>query len=166
MHEFCHCPTWIVIPMFLVSFWDCWEFKQKAQCFIIFQHRTSLLKQMQNCDKLHSLTCFISYHPICNLGSNTSIIVGSKQFLVHSMFSNFWIILVPFFHINPNILVNLFRTYMLIKKIHLITKKLSFPSTSLQILHWMIWKLPSNLKHNYTFGKVVIQQSWNFLVAS
>ncbi len=145
MHEFCHCPTCVVILRFLKNYY-CHEFKQMPQC-LLFQHGMSLLQQMQDNGKLHNLLYFLSCHPICNLSSNILTIATNKQFLIYYMFTNLGIIPIHFLHINPNILVSIFTCYMLTKNIlNLRTNNLTFISISLQILHLIVWKLPLTLK--------------------
>lgn len=135
-HEFYRCPTCVVILRLLIVFWDCH-----------IQHGMSLLQQMQDSGKLPNLPYFLSCHPICNLSSNILIIVTNKQFLIYYMLTNFGITPIHFLHINPNILVSLFTSYMLTKNIlNLRTNNLTFTSISLQILHLIVWKLPLTLK--------------------
>jgi hypothetical protein len=111
------------------------------------QHGMSLLQQMQNSRKLHNLPCFFFGHPIGNLSSNILTITTNKQFLIYYMLTSFGIIPIHFLHINPDILVSLFTSYMLTKNIlNLRTNNLTFISISLQILHLIVWKLPLTLK--------------------
>jgi hypothetical protein len=54
--------------------------------------------------------------PIYNLGNNTLAAMGNMEFFGFGMFVNLGIIIIPFLHINPNILINFFMSYMLIKR--------------------------------------------------
>jgi hypothetical protein len=120
----------------------------------------SLLQQMQDYNKLHNLPCFLFCHPICNLGNKIFMVVGSKQFLVLGMPTNFGILLIPFLHISFNILVNFFVTCMLTKKISQVrASNLSFPSTSLQALHLVICKSPFDPMHNFAHCSFATHES-------
>jgi len=88
------------------------------------------------------------------------MVVGSKQFLVLGMPTNFQILLIPFLHISFDILVDFLVTCMLTKKIPQVKAiNLSFPSTSLQALHLIICKSPFDPRHNFASGSFATQKS-------
>jgi hypothetical protein len=121
---------------------------------------------MQYFDKLCNFSSLLSCIPIPKLGNNDLSIVKRKQFMVSSMLTILGVIPLPLLHISSNNLFCFLPTCMLIKRIPLSNKILSFLSTSLQILHLIICRLPFNPKHNSAHGSFITQDSLNFLLES
>ncbi len=59
-----------------------------------------------------------------------------------------------------------YRPTCLQRESHLVARILSFPFTSLQILHLTTCRLPFDPKQNFAHGSFVAQDSSNFLLAS
>jgi hypothetical protein len=78
----------------------------------------------------------------------------------------FKMIPIPLLHITSYVPLTLLQPTCLQSESNLVTNILSFPSTSLQILHLTVCKLPFEPKQNSTQGSFVAQQSWNFLKTS
>jgi hypothetical protein len=92
--------------------------------------------------------------PCATLSSNKFTAMRSKQLMVLGMLANLWIIPIPFFHINPNILWVFLRLACLAKESYLTNNTLFFPSTSLQILHLIMCRLPYDLTHHFAQGSL------------
>jgi len=121
VHEFCHGSTITIILVFFVIFGHCQKFKQWPQIFI-FQHWMTLLQQMKHNGKLDNFLSFLSYHPICQLGTNSLLASKCKCYLVLDMLTNLGVRPVPIFHIKPDILHNFLTNYMFTKGIPLNNK--------------------------------------------
>jgi hypothetical protein len=126
IHEFYHCLPKVISPMFFVVFWDYQKLKQLG--FITSYSNMGCLCY----NKLHNLPCFLSCHPIYNLGNKIFIVVRNKKFLILDIPTNFGILSISFLHISFNILVSFLVTCMLTKKISQVrASNLPFLSTSL-----------------------------------
>ncbi len=81
---------------------------------------------MKDSRKLNNFSSFLSYHPMCQLGINSLLIVKNKCSLV-VMFIKFGVNSIPFFHIKPNILQSFLMTYMFTKIIPFTNNKFILP---------------------------------------
>ncbi len=165
MHEFYNCPSEVIIPMFLVNFWHHKKFKEWPHCFM-FQHGTSLLQQMQNYGKLEKENSLLFCIPISKLGNNSLLATRNKQCMVFGMLMIFGIIPLPFFTLISKLFKTFCQLACLQRESHLATRILPFLSTSLQILHLIVCKLPFDLKQDFAHGSFTTQHSLSFLFVS
>jgi hypothetical protein len=126
VHRFYHGLARTITLLFFVIFGHYQNFKQWCQIFI-FQHWTTLLYQMKHNGKLNNFSKFFSYHPMCQLGINSLLVVKCKCFLVLGMLTNLGIKLVLFFHIRPHTPHNFLTTYMFTKGIPISNKYFFLP---------------------------------------
>jgi hypothetical protein len=155
MHEFYHCSTKVINLMFFFFFFGGLP---RAQTKGLIPSYSSMGQCYCNkCKIVANCTTFFSPHNLsCNLGNNTFTLVQRIQFLVLSIPTNFEVIPIPILHINSNIIVNFFVKCILSNRIPSKSKLFIFPSTSLQILHFIVCKLPFDLRHNLAHCSFVV----------
>lgn len=126
MHEFNKRPSEVITPTFFVGFWHCKKFIYSPHC-IILQHVTSLLQEMQYCDKLHNLSSLLSYIPIPKLGNNNLSAMKCKQHMIFGMLAIFGIIQFPFLHTSFNVFLSFLLTCVFTKRIPISSKEFILP---------------------------------------